>query len=77
MKFVTARHGIKKEAPSCAWRKNTSLLSLSSLGHFYSFPILVPQEKRPLETEFLRKEVFGSDLQSIDFLPTDPSKERK
>ena len=22
---VTARHGIKKEAPSCAWRKNTSL----------------------------------------------------
>ena len=49
---VTARHGIKKEAPSCAWRKNTSLLSLSSLGHFFPY-LLVPQEKRPLETEFL------------------------
>ena len=28
---VTARHGIKKEAPSCAWRKNTSLISSSSI----------------------------------------------
>ena len=45
---VTARHGIKKEAPSCAWRKNTSLSKsnnwrrsvLKGLALGLSFPVI-------------------------------------